>query len=67
MDYTSESMIISALPFNEKNSNLIEIYTTRDIQFLFGSLVTLQLIAYYCATYLGRNVDSPTGLTKVVK
>ena len=68
MDYTAESMIISALPFSEKNNNsLIEIFTRKEIVFLFGSLVTLQLIAYYCATFLGRNVDSPNGLTKVVK
>lgn len=68
MDYNAESLIISALPFNDKsNNNLIELYTTKDIVFLFGSLVTLQLIAYYSATFLGRNVDSPLGLTKIVK
>lgn len=68
MDYTAESLIISALPFNDKNNdNLIEIYTRKEISFLFGSLVTLQLIAYYTAIYLGLDVDSPLGLTKIVK
>ena len=65
-EYTTDSLIISAFPLKH-NENVICINTYKDVEFLFGSLLIFQLLAFETASLLGRNIDSPSGLTKVVK
>ncbi len=64
-NYKTDSLIISALALNDKN--IINISTTSDLEFMFSSLIILQLLAYESAVLLNRNVDKPDGLTKIVK
>lgn len=49
------------------DENNITINTKTDIEAIFASLVILQLLALECAKLLGRNIDKPIGLSKVVK
>ena len=66
--YKTDVLIITALPLSQLSmNNLIEIKSQSDINFLFSSLVLLQLLAYNSALLLNRNVDSPEGLQKIVK
>ncbi len=67
-NYRTDSLLISALPlFNMKDCNIISISTSSDLEFMFSTLVILQILAFESAVLLGRNVDSPEGLTKIVK
>ena len=43
-----------------------EIAEKSEILQIFATLVTCQLLALNCATFLGRDIDNPHGLTKVV-
>ena len=53
--------------FNSLSNHHIKIDTSKEIHSIFGMLVLLQLLALECAKQLGRNIDKPTGLNKVVK
>ena len=65
-EYSTDSLIISAFPL--KNAmNSISVNTYKDVEFLFASLIIFQLLAFETALSLGRNIDMPSGLTKVVK
>ena len=67
-EYDTDVLVISAFNLNIKNSqNVICVNEYSDIEFLFSSLIILQLLALKNATLLNRNVDAPTGLSKVVK
>ncbi len=67
-EYSSDLLIISALPLEDiRQNNIISVNTKHDIEFLFTSLVILQLLAFNTATALNRDVDRPNGLTKIVK
>lgn len=67
-EYNSDCFIISAfdLKLNTSN-NLICVDTHKDVEFLFATLIILQMLAFETATLLGRNIDMPSGLTKIVK
>ncbi len=66
--YKTDSLIITALPLSQLTlSNVIEIPAHSDINFLFSSLIIFQLLAYYSALLLNRNIDAPEGLQKIVK
>ncbi len=66
--YRTDSLIITALPVLENHSdNIIPIPTSSDIDFMFSSLILLQLLAFETAVLLDRNVDKPEGLSKIVK
>lgn len=67
-NYSTDSLIISAFQLNlKKNENSICVNAYKDVEFLFVTLVVFQLLAFETALYLGRNIDKPSGLTKVVK
>ena len=67
-DYVSDLLIISAIPLSKSEKDIIISTDTKyDIDFLFMSLVILQLLAFETATLLKRNVDTPKGLSKIVK
>ena len=67
-EYTSDSLVISAFDLNlKKSDDAICVNTTNDIEFLFSALIILQMLAFENALYLGRNIDTPSGLTKIVK
>lgn len=53
--------------FYELSNNHISIETTEEMMSIFGMLVFLQLTAFECAKLLGRDIDKPVGLSKVVK
>ena len=53
--------------FKTLGNHHITIDTGKEIHSIFGMLVLLQLLALECAKQLGRNIDKPTGLHKVVK
>ncbi|MCD7878386.1 MAG: SIS domain-containing protein [Candidatus Gastranaerophilales bacterium] len=66
--YKTQSLIISAIPIDDTLKNtVITISTKNDIDFMFSALVIMQLLAYETAFKLGRNVDKPNGLSKIVK
>ena len=67
-DYKTDSLIISAFPLPNIGKNIIiSIPASTDIDFLFSTLIILQLIAFESAVILGRDVDKPEGLSKIVK
>ncbi len=68
-DFKTDTLIIlSALPIKEMDrKNFIQIETKSEINFLFSSLVILQLLALESAVLLKRNIDNPIGLSKIVK
>lgn len=53
--------------FNSLSNHHITTDTNEEIHSIFGTLILLQLLALECAKQLGRNIDKPTGLNKVVK
>ena len=65
-EYTTDSLVISAFSLKQKE-NLISVNTDKDVEFLFASLIVFQLLAFETAFLLGRNIDAPSGLTKIVK
>ena len=68
-NYKTDSLIISAKPLllDEFNKNVISVSTVSDIDFVFSTLVITQLLAFETALLLGRNIDKPVGLSKIVK
>ena len=67
-NYNSDSLIISAFKLNLKNQkSAICLDTYNDIDFMFSSLILLQILALETAKGLYRDVDKPFGLTKIVK
>lgn len=65
-DYSPKMVVFSmnhALNVGDVN---FEIAEKAEILQIFATLVTCQLIALNCATFLGRDIDNPHGLTKVV-
>lgn len=65
-EYTTDSLVISAFSLKQKE-NLVSVNTDKDVEFLFASLIVFQLLAFETASLLGRNIDAPSGLTKIVK
>ena len=65
-EYTTDSLVISAFPLKQ-NENTICVNTYKDVEFLFATLIIFQFLAFETASLLGRNIDAPSGLTKVVK
>ena len=53
--------------FEELANDHVAINTRDEMTSIFGMLVFLQLMAFNCAKLLNRNIDKPTGLSKVVK
>lgn len=67
-EFASDSLVISAFHLDlKKSGDAICINTYKEIEFLFATLVVLQMLAFETATILGRDVDEPDGLTKIVK
>lgn len=68
-NYKTDSLIISAKPLTSSNidEHIICVSTVSDIDFIFSTLVITQLLAFETAILLDRNVDKPSGLSKVVK
>lgn len=68
-NYKTHSLIISAkqLSMDDFQKNIIYVKTVSDIDFIFSTLVITQLLAFETAFYLGRDIDKPTGLSKIVK
>ncbi len=67
-EYNTDSLILSAFALDLKNTDdAISLNTYTDVEFLFATLVIFQLLAFETATLLGRNIDAPSGLTKIVK
>ncbi len=67
-NYKSDLLIISAIPIKSfENDIVISVNTMFDIDFIFTTLIIMQLLAFETAVILKRNVDKPIGLTKVVK
>ena len=67
-EFSSDSLVISAFCLDlKKSGDAICINTYKEIEFLFASLIVLQMLAFETATLLGRNIDMPDGLTKIVK
>ncbi len=65
---TDTLIILSALPIQDVDKNgFIQIETKSEINFLFSSLIILQLLALESAAMLKRNIDNPIGLSKIVK
>lgn len=67
-EYSSDSLVISAFRLDlKKSGDAICVNTYKDVEFLFATLIILQMLAFETAVILGRNVDKPDGLTKIVK
>lgn len=67
-DYNSDTLVLSAFNLNlKKSDSAICLNLYNDIELLFSALIILQLLACETALFLCRNVDKPSGLTKVVK
>jgi glucosamine--fructose-6-phosphate aminotransferase (isomerizing) len=65
-DYNPEIICITSVENAQLGDDNIYIKTKRKLKAIFGSLLTLQLIACELAKILKRNPDSPKGLHKVV-
>lgn len=66
-DYTPELITISNDDSVFHLGSNIKIDTKNNIYNLFATVITFQLLAFETALALGRNVDKPNGLNKVVK
>lgn len=66
-EYTPQIICITSVENITEGDINIYIKTKRKIKAIFGSLLTLQLIACEMANILDKNPDSPKGLSKVVK
>lgn len=66
-DYSPELIVISNEPDARKNALNINIDTQNNIFTLLATVITFQILAFETACSLGRNVDKPIGLKKVVK
>lgn len=66
MDYQPMLVCITSVKDADCGDMNIYIKTSKKIKAIFGSLITLQLIACEIASLLKRNPDEPKGLKKVV-
>lgn len=66
-NYSPELITISNESEIRKNALNIQINTKNNIFTLLSTIITFQLLAFETACALGRNVDKPLGLKKVVK
>ena len=66
-DYSPKIICITSVQDVKAGDLNIYIKTKRKLKAIFGSLLTLQLIACELASILKRNPDQPKGLKKVVK
>lgn len=66
-DYTFPLILVCNKNTLFKNALTIEIGTTNNIYNIFATVITFQMLAFEIAIKLGRNVDKPLGLNKVVK
>lgn len=67
-NYNTDTLIISpSFLFNKLKDNAIFVNSNSDIDFLFGALVVIQLLALETSFLLKRNIDNPIGLSKIVK
>ena len=66
-EYNPKIICITSVESVESGDINIYIKTKRKLKAIFGSLLTLQLIACELAAILDKNPDNPKGLTKVVK
>lgn len=66
-DYSPKIICITSVQNADCGDLNIYIKTSKKIKAIFGSLITLQLIACEIASILKRNPDEPKGLKKVVK
>ena len=66
-DYNPKVICITSVDDVQAGDININIKTKRKLKAIFGSLLTLQLIACELAAILGKNPDNPKGLTKVVR
>lgn len=65
-DYTPEIVCITSVQDADCGDMNIYIKTSKKIKAIFGSLITLQLIACEVASILKKDPDQPKGLKKVV-
>ncbi len=66
-DYNPKIICITSVQDVQAGDFNIYIKTKRKLKAIFGSLLTLQLIACELAALLDKNPDNPKGLKKVVK
>jgi len=66
-DYSPELITISNESSIREGAVNIKIDTKNNIYNIFATVMTFQLLAFETALVLGRNVDKPLGLKKVVK
>lgn len=66
-DYNPRIICISSVKDTNYGDINIYIKTSKKIKAIFGSLITLQLIACEIARLLNKNPDQPKGLKKVVR
>lgn len=66
-NYSPELITISNETEIRKNAHNIQINTKNNIFTLLAAVITFQILAFETACSLGRNVDKPLGLKKVVK
>ena len=66
-DYSPELIVINNESTYYKNALNIKIDTKNNIFTLLATVISFQLLAFETACYLGRNVDKPIGLKKIVK
>ena len=67
-NYKTDSLIIASKPdILVEEKNIISIFTSSDIEFLFTTLILMQFLALDSAKILSKNVDKPQGLSKIVK
>ncbi len=63
----TDTLIISAFPLsNLTDKTIINVSISSEIDFMFSTLILLQLLAFETALTLERNIDRPDGLTKIV-
>jgi glucosamine 6-phosphate synthetase-like amidotransferase/phosphosugar isomerase protein len=65
-DYNPLFVGITSVQNTDCDERTLYIKTSKKIKAIFGSLITLQLIACEIASVLKRNPDEPRGLKKVV-
>ncbi len=66
-DYSPQLITISNETKTRNNALNIQIETNNNIFTLLATVITFQLLAFETACSLGRNVDKPLGLKKIVK
>ena len=66
-NYKTDTLVISAFPLYTPNDKIvINVASAGEINFMFCTLILLQLLAFETASTLKRNIDKPNGLSKVV-